>query len=75
MTHFLQQGQDYSNKATPPNPSQAIPLPDDQAFKPISLAEEGEFLFKQVQHPIKCLVTSCLPLLFVDLMTPATGEI
>ena len=32
MSHFLQQGHTYLNKATPPNPSQVVPLPNDQAF-------------------------------------------
>ena len=31
VTHFLQQGHTYSNKAT--SPSQITPLPNDQVFK------------------------------------------
>lgn len=30
MTYFPQKGQIYSNKITPPNPTQVVPLPSDQ---------------------------------------------
>jgi hypothetical protein len=37
VTNFLLQSHTYSNKATPPNPSQVMPLPNDQALKYMSL--------------------------------------
>jgi hypothetical protein len=43
VTHFFQQGHTYPSKATPPNPCQLLSLPDDQAFKYMSLW--GLFLF------------------------------
>lgn len=37
VKHFPQQGHIYTNKITPPNPSQIGPLPNDQAFQYMSL--------------------------------------
>ncbi|MGE9574399.1 hypothetical protein ACQP3C_25430, partial [Escherichia coli] len=47
VTHLLQQGHIYSNKTTPPNSFQVVLLPDDQAFKYMSLW--GAFSFKPQQ--------------------------
>ena len=37
VTHIFQQGHTHSSKTTPPNPSQVLPLPDDQAYRYVSL--------------------------------------
>ena len=58
VTHFLQQEHSYSNKATPPNPSQVVPLPNDQAFKYMS--QRGSFPFKPPHKSILNRTFLCL---------------
>lgn len=38
VMHFLQHSHTYSNKHTPSNPSQILPLPYDEAFKQMILS-------------------------------------
>lgn len=47
--------QTFSNKATPSNPSQAMPLPDDLAFKSTSLGGHSYSNHQSVQHIAQCL--------------------